>query len=328
MHLTVDSDILNDLICVIDNSPLRMLGDRLHCAQGHSYPCIDGIPVLLRNLSQDDENRFQLIASGSTPSLGVDDHVEKAFLDSWGQGLLNRLTKGRYIKRLSSYPIPELPFSPSPGERLLEIGCNWGRWCIAAAQGGLSTVGIDNSFEAIVCARNIARGLNLNISYLVADATALPFRSESFAKVFSYSATLFLPHDTLRCALVESGRILSPGGESIMQMGNTWGLRSLYHQICRGFRAPTHYHQEHSECYWKISDLMEMFEKSIGRSTVNADGFLCINPQESLKPFLPTWDRATIDVSRLGVFLSKYFPILVKVADTVLIHSIRNRSVG
>ena len=73
------------------------------------------------------------------------------------------------------------------GELLLDIGCNWGRWTIAAAQRGYRPIGIDPSFEAIVAARRIARQLGVDDArYVVADARKLPFADGTFDVVFSY----------------------------------------------------------------------------------------------------------------------------------------------
>ena len=62
-----------------------------------------------------------------------------------------------------------------------------GRWSIAAARKGFSVVGIDPSLGAVMAARRIAKELNLDIKYLVADGRFLPFRERQFKVAYSYS---------------------------------------------------------------------------------------------------------------------------------------------
>src|SRR6266849_10371157 len=43
----IDVQLLSLLECPRDRSELRFDGGRLHCARGHSYPIVSGIPVFL-----------------------------------------------------------------------------------------------------------------------------------------------------------------------------------------------------------------------------------------------------------------------------------------
>lgn len=54
--------------------------------------------------------------------------------------------------KLSRYPIPELRLEPGEGTRFLDIGCNWGRWSIAAARKGYRVSAIDPSPPAVIAA--------------------------------------------------------------------------------------------------------------------------------------------------------------------------------
>jgi 2-polyprenyl-3-methyl-5-hydroxy-6-metoxy-1,4-benzoquinol methylase len=76
----------------------------------------------------------------------------------------------RLIGKLTDYPIPYLRLPPGEGKRFLEIGCNWGRWCIAAARMGYRPVGIDPSLKGIRAARQVALHLGIQAHYVAADA--------------------------------------------------------------------------------------------------------------------------------------------------------------
>ena len=93
----------------------------------------------------------------------------------------------RVVGPLRRYPIPAFPVTAPRGTRLLDLGCNWGRWSIAAARAGFSVVGVDPSVEAIAAAARVARQLGEDVSYAVGDARRLPFPDATFEVVFSFS---------------------------------------------------------------------------------------------------------------------------------------------
>src|SRR2546421_318531 len=82
------------------------------------------------------------------------------------------------LGELDSYPIPELRLPAGDGRRLIDVGCSWGRWSIAAARKGYRVVGIDPSLGAIIAARRVSESLGLPIRYVVGDARYLPFSAE------------------------------------------------------------------------------------------------------------------------------------------------------
>ena len=55
--------------------------------------------------------------------------------------------------KLDRYPIPEIRLPESQGETLPDVGCNWGRWSVAAARKGYAVVGIDPSMGGVMAAR-------------------------------------------------------------------------------------------------------------------------------------------------------------------------------
>jgi hypothetical protein len=62
---------------------------------------------------------------------------------------------------LRDYPIPAFRMPPGQGELLLDVGCSWGRWSIAASRAGYRVVGIDPSLGAAKSARRVAASLSL-----------------------------------------------------------------------------------------------------------------------------------------------------------------------
>ena len=252
------------LACPRDGAILIGHGAKaLVCAHGHIYPVFDGIPVLLR----DDVGQTIGLANASLARARNQPHVADSrnpdlFLESLGVSEAEKemavaiareggsidpvvsvivgATSGHAYKhligKLKTYPIPDLPLAPSAGETFLDVGCNWGRWCIAAARKGYRVVGIDPSLGAVMAARRVARQLGLQIDYLVADGRHLPFPDNSLDTIFSYSVLQHFDRaDALR-AIGEVGRALRPNGSCLVQMAHVLGVRSLYGQLRRGFR--------------------------------------------------------------------------------------------
>jgi ubiquinone/menaquinone biosynthesis C-methylase UbiE len=105
---------------------------------------------------------------------------------------------------------------PTPGMRVLDIACGAGEPAIAigplVAPGDV--VAIDLVPEMLQsAAANAARAGCSNISFIEADAEALPFGSESFDLVTCRAAIMHFP-DPMR-ALSEAHRVLRPGGRAV-----------------------------------------------------------------------------------------------------------------
>ena len=161
---------------------------------------------------------------------GVDPYVAELIVGTHGN-LYRRLAQG-----LPRYPIPHFPLPSGAGKTLLDIGCNWGRWSIAATRAGYDAVGVDPSFEAIVAARRIATQLGAPAQYAVADARRLPFADGAFDAVFSYGVLQHFSKSDVARAVDEIARVLKPGGVSWVQMPNAFGARNAYQLARRRFR--------------------------------------------------------------------------------------------
>src|SRR5262249_7385247 len=109
---------------------------------------------------------------------------------------------------------PNIPafadFEATRGSRVLEIGVGAGTDYVNWLRAGARAVGIDLTTSAVKLTRESAELEGLNADVFVADAEALPFRSEVFDVVYSYGVLHHTP-DTVR-ALRELYRTLKPGG--------------------------------------------------------------------------------------------------------------------
>ncbi len=341
----MDSWYLENLVCPLDRTPLSLQGDSLVSREGRSYPVVDGMPVML--VEGAEQTHWVASASLARAQTGVaDTRGAHLYLESLGisetekEGLVELAQSGprsidpvvafmvaatsgytykHLIGRLTEYPIPELRLPDSSGSPLLDLGCNWGRWCIAAARKGYSVTGIDPSLGAIMAARRVAQQLDLPIRYVVADARYLPFNDSRFEFAFSYSVLQHLHKRNVAAALSELNRVLQPGGQSLIQMPNWLGVRSLYHQARRRFRAG----QEFEVRYWSVPELKRVFESRVGPSAVSVDCFFGLGLQKSDKHLMTARLQLAIEVSERLRSASMRAKALKYFADSVYIQSVK-----
>jgi len=237
------------LTCPRDRLPLT----DLKCSAGHQYLAFEGIPVLLRDdvpetiASYTDSLRQ---ARGELPIYDRDDYVSQ--LVASAAGYLYRPLVGN----LHEYPIPEIPVDGSG--TLLDVGCNWGRWTIAAAQKGFKVVGIDSALDALWAAQKVCKQLGIEAEFICADARYLPFGDNSFDHAFSFSVLQHFSKQDARRAFAEMKRTAK---HFMVEIPGKYGIRALQHQIRRGFKEG----QGFDVRYWTPKELSE-----IGRLKVHA----------------------------------------------------------
>jgi 2-polyprenyl-3-methyl-5-hydroxy-6-metoxy-1,4-benzoquinol methylase/uncharacterized protein YbaR (Trm112 family) len=318
--------VIEQLACPRDGSALRVEGETLVCEQAHAYEYVDGIPVLL----VDDEleptqpgywarpEQIDAVRRAEPPPVdgdGVDPYVAELIIGTHGN-LYRHLARG-----MTRYPIPHFPLPSGAGKTLLDVGCNWGRWSIAATRAGYDVIGIDPSFEAIVAARRIARQLGVSSRYAVADARRLPFADANVDVVFSYGVLQHFSKADVAISVREIGRVLKPDGYSWVQMPNAYGARNLYQLARRRFREGDAFEVR----YWTPEQLKRVFEQ-IGPTQLTTDGFLTLNPQTADLDLLPVHLRTLVRGSELLRRASGKVPALTAVADSVNVRSVPRRS--
>jgi SAM-dependent methyltransferase len=240
-------------------------------------------------------------------------HVDPAarFLVGATNGMMYR----HLIGHLASYPIPEIRLEAASNRTLLDIGCNWGRWCVAAARLGYRPIGIDPSLGAVLAARRVCLQFKISAEFVVGDARFLPFRENSLENVFSYSVLQHFPKNEATTAFAEARRVLRIGGVGMVQMANRAGLRCLYHQIRRGFREPRNFEVR----YWGIEELRRMLVNIGADPSFSADCFFGIGLQASDIALMSARHAAVVRCSERLRSWSVRLPLLTQVADSIYV---------
>lgn len=345
----LDPWYLRNLVCPLDKTKLEFDGQGLISQNGRRYPVVDGVPVLLLETeSQTIEVARASIERAAGSQSGIDWRAPQFYLETLGISEAEKVELVRLFEHklytidpvammiigatsgyayahwignrdLREYPIPEISLPKCHNESLLDIGCNWGRWSMAAARKGYEVVGVDPSLGAVLAARRIAKELGLNIKYLVADGRFLPFKNHSFKNVYSYSVLQHFSKSNMRKTLAEVGRVLEQRGCAKIQMANRWGLRSFHHQAARGFREPRDFEVR----YWSVSGLKTTFEELIGQTTIAADCYFGLGWQWSDFKLMKNKYKLILVLSEILKRLSKTITPLTLVADSVFCSAIK-----
>ena len=336
-------------ICPKCRSELRReSGPLLVCAGGHRFPIVEGVPVLLRDdVAQTMSLALASVARARNEPGATDRRNPGLFLESLGiseaeknlavelarnhdgrvdpvvqviVGATSGFSYKHLIGKLESYPIPEFPLPPGDGRTLLDVGCNWGRWSVAAAGKGYRVIGIDPSLGAIMAATRVAKQLGLEMDFAVADARHLPLRDRSMDAVFSYSVLQHFSRQDASQAIEEAGRVLKAGGNCLIQMAHAFGARSVYNQVRRLFRKKG----EFDVRYWTVPRLKQVFEKHVGPATVSADCYFGLGLQASDRHLMPRKVARVVEASETLRKTSLKFPWLACLADSLYVSAMKS----
>lgn len=327
---TVSRWLMSSLVCPVDFDALSWAGGSARCLQsGHEFPVVHGIPVMLRS----DVRQTHNSATTSLTWTGAIDRFEPAptvgtaeAIEPFVQEAVAATSGNLYrplLHRLVNYPIPDmrLPTAGSAGSRLLDIGCNWGRWCVAAGRRRYTPVGIDVNLQAVLAARSVLQRCSIEGDLVVADARYLPFRAETFQAIFSYSVLQHFSRPDTRLAVREAGRVLERGHPALIQMPNRYGIRSAYHQAKRGFRDARDFEVR----YWRPSELAAIFTQLIGPTKLEVDGFFGLGIQPTDAHMFLRRHRAVVKVSELLRKASNTASVLTWLADSLYVRSVRDQ---
>ncbi len=321
MEGLLNSELHAGLACPVDHSTLRVEGDAIVCEHSHRFAIEQGIPVFAQNPRREAVPRNMAPCTVQQSENSIDSFVSDWLVNT--NGNLYWQARGR----LRRYPIPEWPSANGEGKSLVDLGCSWGRWTIAAARTGFRPVGVDVHIDALAAANRVAGQLRASAEFICADAEHLPFQPESTDFVFSYSVLQHLEKKKVVQIFKEICRVLRPGGICLIQLPNAFGLYSIIQQLKRGFREARVGTFEMR--YWSIPEIRQAM-KSAGMQSpvIRADGFFTQNAQVSDVDLLSPVGKAVVSASAVGCRAAASLPMLIHLADSLWIEARKNSGSG
>jgi SAM-dependent methyltransferase len=314
LDILIDASLLRVLACPWDHTRLRTYNGGLACEQAHRFGVEQGIPVFT------DNPRRELVPRNMEPCRYLDPEGSiEPFVSDWlvnTNGNLYWQARGR----LRRYPVPQWPFGGGEGRLLVDVGCGWGRWTIAAARAGYSPIGVDVHIDALAAAGRVTRQIGVRADYVCGDADHLPFQSGSIDLVFSYSVLQHLERATVMRVFKEVCRVLKPRGVCLVQLPNVFGLYNMLLQTKRGFRDARSGTFEMR--YWSRAEIRKAVEEAGLRNlTIHADGFFTQNPQLSDLDLLSFGGKLIVLASDAGRRAAAVLPVLTRLADSLWVEA-------
>lgn len=227
------------------------------------------------------------------------------------------------INKLQRYPIPTWPTTrPSVvGGLLLDLGCGWGRWMVAAARAGYRPIGIDIKLEPLQAARRVMNAHGVTGDVVVADLAALPFKNATFECVFSYSVIQHVHRRKAAACILEAERLLKDGSVLLVELPLKYGLTNSRRLFRRRKREEENDFESWAVRYYSWRQLNTLFRSVFGKVQISSDCFCGIGVRCEDIDLLPWKYKPIVIVSEILKGCTRVFPPLVRLSDSVFVHS-------
>jgi SAM-dependent methyltransferase len=311
-----DVGLFEVLACPRDHKRFHPENGSICCEGGHRFDLENGIPVLTEHPRREPVPQNMAACRRENEQSPIDPFVDDWLVNTNGNLYWN--ARGR----LPRYPIPQWPAKAGNGRTLVDIGCGWGRWTMAAAHAGFKPIGIDVHLDALFAAARVSSQIDAPSSYVCSDADALPFLSGSVDVVYSYSVLQHLEKARVFETFREISRILRRGGFCLIQLPNSVGPFNLLRQARRAFRPAKA--DSFEMRYWSRAEVQQAIrEAGLVDLTFRPDGFFSQNPQLSDLDLLSPAGKLVVLGSHAGCQVARALPFLGHLADSWFVEAHR-----
>lgn len=119
------------------------------------------------------------------------------------------------------------PFPVKEGNRVLDLGCGWGRVLKPVLDRNCHAVGLDLSMNMLSLAVKHLEKNGYSPELVRGDATVLPFKDNSFDMIYSLLVLQHLSKENGRIVFSEIGRVLKPGGVAFIRLPGRFAPENL-----------------------------------------------------------------------------------------------------
>lgn len=181
---------------------------------------------------------------------------------------------------------------PVAGRDVLDVGCGDGTLARAfAASGAARVIGCDA--DARMIARATQSQDTTGPTFLVADATRLPFGDASFDIVSIVAVLAFIPDAS--AALREIARILRPGGTLVLGDLGKWNYWAARRRI-RAWRGAALW----QGATFRTAGQLRALTRAAGLRVHHVSGCIFYPPWQALARRMAAWDAALGERTTLG----------------------------
>jgi SAM-dependent methyltransferase len=107
-----------------------------------------------------------------------------------------------------------------PGQRILDVGCGYGRHAMELASRGYRPVGIDLSLPLLIRAADAARRVGVNVDFVHGDMREMTFDGEFDAAYSVFTSFGYFDDETNRRVAAGICRALKPGARFVLDLIN------------------------------------------------------------------------------------------------------------
>jgi ubiquinone/menaquinone biosynthesis C-methylase UbiE len=230
------------------------------------------------------------------------------------------------VNKLTSYPRYTLPFEPAkkPDCLLLDIGCGWGRWLVAADDKNYIPVGLDLIPEFAETSLKVLQAHNKTGYCVIGDLEKIPFIDNVFDVVWSFSVIQHTHCDKMTSCLSHINRILTRDGFTFLEFPNKKGIRNRMGtaQKWEQYKDIREGHRHLSVRYYTPGEYKEFFTREFGNFSFTNHSFIGIGVLKDDLKYVSFKNKILCSISLFGSLLTNVVPGLKYWSDSIYIKAV------
>ncbi len=196
------------------------------------------------------------------------------------------------------------PFTVNKGDRILDLGCGWGRVLKPVMDGEGDAVGLDISLNMLHRAKEHLEKHGHSPALLRGDGTSLPFKNGSFDMIYSLLVLQHISKENGRDVLKEVARVLKPDGAANIRVPGRFAPENLLFSFLQFI----------SVHFLRVKDPIRMRFYRIGELKKICDD-LFSEYEITAHEFRPPWNFHTKWTWQYIIIPKRFHKVLRKISD-------------